>query len=111
MNKKGKIYLKVKFLELYSLYLSGEKIKEQEIRENKDEKISNREIKKIYNELKEIKEKDSYLNYLFGIILKEINRKEESIEYFIQSINENEYLWSSWMELISITNEKEVVIF
>jgi hypothetical protein len=112
IKENSKYFLKMKFLELYSLYLSGERIKEQEINENKEnkERISNKEIKRIFYELKELKKCDCYLNYLFGLILKEINKKNDAIDFFIKSINENEYFWGSWIEIFNLFKDKDMVI-
>lgn len=37
--------------------------------------------------------------YLYGVILKERNKKEQAREVFIKALNKNPLLWSAWLEV------------
>lgn len=56
----------------------------------------------------EIKE-DPFASYLFGVILKDLDGKEEAKKYFINSLNKFPYLWSAWVELCSLLDQDDYV--
>ena len=61
------------------------------------------ELNKLQNELSQKEENFSpFMNYLYGIILKDLKRYNESKNYFIKCLNDFPYLWSCWLELCSI---------
>lgn len=104
-------YYKCLFLKLYSKFLAGEKRKEEETMENESKttiKAINKELPDIYSEILSSKSNDPFLKYLLGIVLKEMNRKNEAISFFIQSVNTYPLLWSSWDELIHLCKEREI---
>ena len=43
-----------------------------------------------------------FMNYLYGIILKDLKRYNEAKFYFIKCLNELPFLWSCWIELNNI---------
>ena len=43
-----------------------------------------------------------FMNYLYGVILKDLKRYNEAKNYFIKCLNEFPFLWSCWLELCSI---------
>ncbi len=56
----------------------------------------------IENELTQLYDKGALnaLNlYLYGIILKERNKKDDAKKVFIQALNKLPLLWSAWLEL------------
>ena len=64
----------------------------------------------IEQDLQQYYEKDllNGLNlYLYGVILKEKNRKDEAKQVFLQSLNKSPMLWSAWLELSSLLSQKE----
>ncbi len=107
------------FLRIYCIFLSGEKTKQQDIDENKDElikiKIQNKELLKLKNELhnlykqdihtnedgNEVDVMDGYLLYLYGLILKEVGNDDESRSVLIESVNKTPLNWSAWECLAS----------
>jgi hypothetical protein len=58
----------------------------------------------------DIKE-DPFASYLFGVILKDLNEKEEARKYFINSLNKFPYLWSAWVDLCLILEQSDYVNF
>lgn len=40
--------------------------------------------------------------YLYGVILKEKNKKEEAKNVFVEALNKCPLLWSAWLELGSL---------
>jgi anaphase-promoting complex subunit 8 len=49
--------------------------------------------------------------YLYGVILKDLDQKEEAKEMFIKSLNLFPFLWGAWIDLCLITKQNEYVIF
>jgi tetratricopeptide (TPR) repeat protein len=45
--------------------------------------------------------------YLYGVVLKEKNRKDEAKQVFLQALNKAPLLWSAWLELSSLLSQKE----
>jgi anaphase-promoting complex subunit 8 len=45
--------------------------------------------------------------YLLGVILKQKNCKEEAKEVFIEALNKMPLLWSAWLELAQLTQQKD----
>lgn len=104
-------YYKCLFLKLYSKFLAGEKRKEEEaieIESKSNIKPVNKELSEIHSEILSTKSNDPFLKYLLGVVSKEMNRKNESIAYFVSSINSYPLLWSSWDELIHLSTEREI---
>ena len=89
-------------------------MKEEEILQSGDKiscsSIQNKELAVIEQDLQQYYEKDllNGLNlYLYGVILKEKNRKDEAKQVFLQSLNKSPMLWSAWLELSSLLSQKE----
>lgn len=45
--------------------------------------------------------------YLYGVILREKNKKEEAKEVLIQALNKVPLLWSAWLDLGSLINQAD----
>ena len=45
---------------------------------------------------------DSYLYFIFGIILKEMYMKSKALDCFIKSVNAEPLMWGSWLEIVYI---------
>jgi hypothetical protein len=44
--------------------------------------------------------------YLYGVILRERNKKPEAIEVLLKSLNKAPLLWSAWLELGQLIDKK-----
>eukprot|EP01117_Protostelium_nocturnum_P019491 TRINITY_DN8468_c0_g1_i1.p1 TRINITY_DN8468_c0_g1~~TRINITY_DN8468_c0_g1_i1.p1 ORF type:complete len:598 (-),score=213.41 TRINITY_DN8468_c0_g1_i1:1459-2988(-) len=97
------ISIKNKFFKWYSIYMLGE-TKKYEEGLNKKDKIENRELKRLKEEMakENRKELDGFQLYLYGIVLKELGLKEESQSVLIESVNSFPLNWSAWTELASL---------
>ena len=45
--------------------------------------------------------------YLYGVVLKERNKKEEAKQAFMQALNKQPLLWSAWLELGGLVSFSE----
>jgi anaphase-promoting complex subunit 8 len=45
--------------------------------------------------------------YLYGVLLKEKNKKDQAREVFIKALNKNPLLWSAWLELASLITQND----
>jgi len=45
--------------------------------------------------------------YLLGVLLKRKNCKDEAREVFVEALNKMPLLWSAWLELASLINQKD----
>ncbi|KAG2377631.1 hypothetical protein C9374_009147 [Naegleria lovaniensis] len=138
-NSKGlsSFCKKCLFLEYYSLFLSGEQMKEQEVLEyslnnsststtagvgasanahhqmihqqrtqqKHHNQTQNKYLRTLLADLKvlhNLDQMDSYLYYIFGIVLKEMEMKIKALDCFIKSVNYEPLMWGSWMEIVYI---------
>jgi len=65
----------------------------------------------IYLKLKEFynfKQLDVFSLYLFGVICKEVNQLAEARAVLKQTLNSFPYLWSAWLELLSISKTNDM---
>ena len=97
---------KGKFLRRYSLFLAGEKHKDEEQAELKEQcQVSNTELRNLKEELDleyEAKELDGFGKYLFGVILMEVKLVDQAREVLVDSCNAYPWNWSAWVALSSI---------
>lgn len=72
--------------------------------------VQNKEIATMEVELEQFYKTGS-LNginlYLYGLILKERNKKREAIRAFIEALNKQPMLWSAWLELSDLMTASE----
>lgn len=104
-----------KFLRLYSLYLSGEKKKEEEMEgvlgQNDSGTTPNTNTPLILKELqaefehKKPKDVNPMLHYLHGLILLKQKCTDAGIVALTQSLKLYPYNWSCWIELLSALNK------
>jgi anaphase-promoting complex subunit 8 len=52
---------------------------------------------------------DPFLFYIYGVVLKGMNQKQEAIGAFVEAVNGYPLLWAAWQELIALSTNKEVV--
>ena len=95
------------FLYYYCQYMIIQQKMQEEKLENSDnlnfKYSSSIEINKLQKELSQKEENFSpFMNYLYGVILKDLKRYNEAKNYFIKCLNEFPFLWSCWLELCSI---------
>ncbi|XP_046857700.1 cell division cycle protein 23 homolog [Xenia sp. Carnegie-2017] len=100
------------FLKIYSLYLAGEKKKNNEktdiLGPLEKNTIKNKNLLQLKNELsKNQKSLDGFSFYLFGVVLKELDLKQEALEMFEQSVGKEPLLWSSWLEIALLYSTKD----
>ncbi|CDW85316.1 anaphase-promoting complex subunit 8-like [Stylonychia lemnae] len=106
------------FLHYYSLFQVSEMTKEEEILQTGDKiscsSVQNKELALIEADLQSLYQKD-LLNginlYLYGVILREKNKKDEAKQVLIQALNKQPLLWSAWLELGSMIKQTEREVF
>ncbi|EDV27493.1 uncharacterized protein TRIADDRAFT_21637 [Trichoplax adhaerens] len=106
--KSQKLY----FLRLYSWYMSGQKKqRDDQVGFTSVDKVCNQELYKLEKELKEnLPSLDGYCLYLYGVVLKELDFKEEAIKILVDAINKRPLLWCAWEELIPLCSDVEMVM-
>lgn len=102
---------KSRFLHLYAQYIAGEKRRDEEsemiLGPLDTAATQNREVQSILSGLEaiftekgdDINEDDSWLLYLYGIVLLKQKNEDEARASFIKSVNLYPYNWSAWLEL------------
>uniref|UniRef100_A0A2C9K5M1 Cdc23 domain-containing protein n=1 Tax=Biomphalaria glabrata TaxID=6526 RepID=A0A2C9K5M1_BIOGL len=102
------------FLRLYSLYMSDQKKKADNMPESSavPEETDNEILKILQTELLEKhckKELDGYGLYLYGVVLTKLDLPS-SIDIFVESVNKEPMNWSAWMELARHITDKEMLL-
>ncbi|GAB5360647.1 hypothetical protein AAMO2058_000645000 [Amorphochlora amoebiformis] len=122
------------FLRCYAMYLAGEKTKVEEMQQKRDSlaraKVTNRALTELERELgklykkEEKKEKardsksapecnspglDPFCMYLYGLVLKQLDRHNLAIQVIVDSVNAYPYNWSAWRCLTSLIKTKDSV--
>ncbi|CAK9037576.1 Anaphase-promoting complex subunit 8 (Cell division cycle protein 23 homolog) (CDC23 homolog) (Cyclosome subunit 8), partial [Durusdinium trenchii] len=102
------------FLWAYSLYLVGEKRKEEEMCEVSDPleqcQISNSNLRVLRDELSKLHETeaaDGYVLYMYGVVLKEMQAKAMARKVLCESVCRSPHNWSAWLDLATLCTEKE----
>ena len=103
---------KSRFLKYYALYLAGEKRKEEETLElaggdGVDRTVQNGKLEEIYKDLQYLHthgSMDAFLLYLYGLVLKGRDMKDEARQAFCASVRAMPCLWASWAELTALYN-------
>lgn len=92
-----------RFLRMYSLYLAGERRKEEERMELADwTEPDNLELPYLREELKHLQDAgnlDAHLWYLYGVVLKRLKQNDAAISAFVQSTRLFPYNQGVWLEL------------
>ncbi|CAI8009131.1 Cell division cycle protein 23 homolog, partial [Geodia barretti] len=104
------------FLRCYSLYLAGEKQKEDErvdaIGPDEERRMENEELLSLKRELAEragAKTLDSYGYYLYGVVLRELSCKKDAREAQMMSLSLQPLFWGAWSELASLCDSREML--
>ncbi|KAG9129456.1 hypothetical protein Leryth_013049 [Lithospermum erythrorhizon] len=102
------------FLRCYSLYLAGEKRKEEEIIELEsplgNNNAVNGELDALERELLALRRNgtiDSFCLYLYGLVLKEKGNETLARTVLAESVNRFPWNWSAWTELQSLCTNVE----
>mmetsp|Transcript_13992 Transcript_13992/g.32886 ORF Transcript_13992/g.32886 Transcript_13992/m.32886 type:complete len:598 (-) Transcript_13992:229-2022(-) len=100
------------FLKLYSLYLAGEKRREEEAMEVADPvekcQVKNAELKTIEEQLAALYEQqllDGLTLYLYGIVLRGLEMKAEARRVLLQAVRVFPCNWSAWLDIIAISSD------
>jgi anaphase-promoting complex subunit 8 len=100
------------FLRFYSLYLAGEKRKEEEVMEISDPvekcQVKNVELSRIEEHLSLLyknNQLDGLNMYLYGITLRGLELKAEARQVLIKSVHAFPCNWSAWLDIIGICSE------
>jgi anaphase-promoting complex subunit 8 len=104
------------FLRCYSLYLAGEKEKEDgkvdAIGPDEESKMENEELLPLKRELAEkaaSKQLDSYGYYLYGVVLRELGCHSEAREAQLSSLSLQPLFWGAWSELATLCESREML--
>lgn len=101
---------KVKFLHLYSRYLSGEKKKLDDMTDVPPDPTKNDSLKLLCADLRKDyldSKLDGYGIYLFGVTLKKLQLLREAKDILLQSIHKEPMHWGAWLELTALVTDRE----
>ncbi|XP_001607732.1 cell division cycle protein 23 homolog [Nasonia vitripennis] len=101
---------KARFLYFYSLYLSDEKKKIDNMTDVPSDPLKNSSLKHLCSELRKehiAENLDGYGLYLYGVILKKLQLAKEAIDILVQSIHKQPMHWGTWLELESLITDRE----
>ncbi|XP_012939127.1 cell division cycle protein 23 homolog [Aplysia californica] len=103
------------FLRLYSLYMSDQKRKADNVRDSNAqlEPFENEVLKILQTELAEkyVKKKlDGYGLYLYGVVLAKLDIHTLAMNIFVESISMEPLNWAAWMELARLISDKEMLM-
>lgn len=104
------------FLRCYSLFLAGEKQKEEritEIGESMMTVVQNCHLATLREELEQLTTahpNDGFLLYLRGLVLKELLEPNQALEVLQQSVDRFPCNWSAWSEICAICTENEDLV-
>eukprot|EP00941_MAST-03F_sp_MAST-3F-sp1_P005369 g5369.t1 len=104
------------FLWGYSLYLGGEKRKQQEINEINEPiescKVVNRNLSLLRRQLGPLYDEDildGFGCYLYSMILRAQDSKAEARRAIIKALNKYPLIWSAWVDLAVLCTSKEIL--
>ncbi|KAL0132742.1 hypothetical protein PUN28_000464 [Cardiocondyla obscurior] len=101
---------KIRFLHLYSRYLSGEKKKIDDMTDVPPDPVKNETLKYLCTDLRLdhlALRLDGYGLYLFGVTLKKLQLTKEAIDVLVESIHKEPMHWGAWLELAALITGKE----
>ncbi|KOC68110.1 Cell division cycle protein 23 like protein [Habropoda laboriosa] len=101
---------KVRFLYLYSRYLSGEKKKIDDMTVVPPDPLKNESLKLLCADLRKdhLADKlDGFGLYLFGVTLKKLQLTREAMDVLVEATHKQPMHWGSWLELASLINDRE----
>lgn len=101
---------KIRFLHLYSRYLSGEKKKIDDMTDVPPDPLKNETLKYLCADLRSdhlASRLDGYGLYLFGVTLKKLQLTKEAIDVLMESIHKEPMHWGAWLELAALITDRE----
>ncbi|XP_077275865.1 cell division cycle protein 23 isoform X2 [Temnothorax americanus] len=101
---------KIRFLHLYSRYLSGEKKKIDDMTDVPPDPLKNETLKYLNDDLKadhRASKLDGYGLYLFGVTLKKLQLTKDAIDVLVESIHKEPMHWGAWLELAALITDRE----
>lgn len=101
---------KVRFLHLYSRYLSGEKKKVDDMTDVPPDPMKNDNLKLLCADLRKdhlASKLDGYGLYLFGVTLKKLQLAKEATDVLVESIHKEPMHWGTWLELAALITDRE----
>lgn len=101
---------KVRFLHLYSRYLSGEKKKVDDMTDVPPDPMKNDNLKLLCTDLRKdymASKLDGYGYYLFGVTLKKLQLTKEATDVLVESIHKEPMHWGTWLELAALITDRE----
>ena len=94
---------------LSKYYLASEKMQEEKLNNNENlglKYASSDMLNKLQIELSQyIQNFSPFLNYLYGIILKDLKKYDESKIFFIKALNSCPFMWSCWVDLCYVLKQ------
>lgn len=101
---------KVRFLHLYSRYMSGEKKKIDDMTDVPPDPMKNDNLKLLCSDLRKdhlSSKLDGYGLYLFGVTLKKLQLTREAIDVLLESTHKEPMHWGTWLELSALITDRE----
>jgi len=106
------------FLYYFCEYLLIQQKKQEDISENSELAFKNNHNTNDLNKLLLAMNKSDhnfhnnpFCLYLYGVILKDLDQKEEAKECFIKCLNLFPFLWGAWIDLCTITKQTDYVFY
>ncbi|CAE7545177.1 APC8 [Symbiodinium natans] len=104
------------FFRCYALYLAGEKRREEDAAEVSDpaesSRVRNTELKTLEEDLSALHHEqklDGLGLYVYGIVLKGLELKEDARRVLLESVHAFPCNWSAWLDIISISADLDDV--
>ncbi|XP_033208965.1 cell division cycle protein 23 homolog [Belonocnema kinseyi] len=101
---------KVRFLHLYSRYMSGEKKRVDNMTDVPPDPLKNDSLKLLCTDLRKdhiTGNLDGFGLYLFGVTLKKLQLTREAIDVLVESIHKEPMHWGTWLELATLITDRE----
>lgn len=101
---------KVRFLYLYSRYLSGETKRIDDMTEVPPDPLKNSSLKLLCSDLREdrtLGKLDGFGLYLFGVTLKKLQFVQEAMEVLLEAAHKQPMHWGTWLELAALITDRE----
>ncbi|KAK1136234.1 hypothetical protein K0M31_000799 [Melipona bicolor] len=101
---------KVRFLYLYSRYLSGEKKKIDDMTVVPPDPLKNESLRLLCSDLRKdhmADKLDGFSLYLFGVTLKKLQLTREAMDVLVEATHKQPMHWGSWLELASLITDRE----
>jgi len=105
---------KVYFLHMYSRYMSGEKKKLDNATDSTgvEDELGDEYLRTLRLQLhrkNKNNDLDAYALYLYGVVLRKLDLREEALDAFVASIQQEPLCWASWLELTYLITDKDML--